>query len=87
MSKEKLVKYSDLSAPEDERLHLIGTLLLQSESELDAREVKRIGEFIHSYIRRKKALEYCLLEYSTHRIDENLSNELQAEIQWVKSLM
>lgn len=83
--KEEVIRYCDLSAPEDERLELLGSLLLQIKGEMEEKEARRVGEFIHNYLNRKKALDHYFFNRTLRKNEEGeLSSELQAELEWVK---
>lgn len=81
---EQTLKYNDLSTPEDDRLELIGSLLLQANGDIDENEARRVGEFIHTYLKRKKVLDSCFWRRTLSETEEYCSL-FQAEVCWVES--
>lgn len=83
---EKALKYCDLSAPEDSKLELIGELLLQHSNEMEEKQVRQTGEFIHAYLKKKKALDHYFWGRFSLGVEMD-SEEFQAEIKWIESFV
>lgn len=57
-SLNKKVHFNDISDDEDNKLRLIANLLLQTESQLEVKELKELGKYINDYLDHK-----CLIDH------------------------